>query len=318
MRNNTAVKKICLVFKTHLDLGYTALAEEILTRYREKLIPTSLDVAEELRKRGGAERFSWTMGSWIIHDCLTNGPAALRARMEEGIRAGDLHWLGVPFTTHTELMDESLFQFGLSISQGLDARFGRTTIAAKMTDVPGHTRSMLPHLAQAGIRFLHIGCNPGCTHPDVPDIFRWRSPDASEILVIYHKKEYGEITVPPGLDVGIAFAHTSDNVGPQSAEAILEIYEKLRAQYPNAVIEAGSLDAFAEALLPYAERFPLITQELGDTWIHGPGSAPRRLAQYRALSRLRKEWIAAGRFDDERPDHYAFSPYCAIWHEGQD
>ncbi len=307
MNRPAAVKRIYLVFKTHLDLGYTALASEIFASYRDRLIPESLAVADALRARGGTERFSWTMGSWIVHECLEAGAPELRASMEAGIRKGDIHWLGVPFTTHTELMDPSLYRFGLSISRKLDERFGRTTIAAKLTDVPGHTRSMVPLLAEAGIRFLHIGCNPGSACPVVPDLFRWAAPDGSEVLVMYHKKEYGEIMVPPGLNFGIACAHTSDNVGPQKLDKILAIYADLRQRFPNAEIEATSLDAFATALLPHAEQFPVVTREIGDTWIHGPGSAPNRLARYRTLSRLRRQWIADGSFDDEKPTHYGFS-----------
>ena len=33
-------------------------------------------------------------------------------------------------------MDRELFQYGLSLSQKLDERFGMKTVAAKMTDVP--------------------------------------------------------------------------------------------------------------------------------------------------------------------------------------
>ena len=88
--------------------------------------------------------------------------------MEEAIDAGDVVWHGLPFTTYTEMMDASLFRFGLSLSQELDRRFGKKTIAAKMSDVPGHTRAIVPMLAEAGIRVLHIGVNPSSTPPDVP------------------------------------------------------------------------------------------------------------------------------------------------------
>jgi len=75
-----------------------------------------------------------------------------------------------------------LFEFGLSLSQELDARFGRQTIAAKMTDVPGHTRGIVPLLAQAGVKFLHIGVNPASTVPGVPPLFRWQDPSGAEIV----------------------------------------------------------------------------------------------------------------------------------------
>ena len=96
--------------------------------------------------------------------------------MEDAILAGDITWHGLPFTTHSELMDADLFRFGLSLSKELDNRFGKHTIAAKLTDVPGHTRGIIPLLADAGIKFLHIGVNPGSTVPGVPPLFRWQDP----------------------------------------------------------------------------------------------------------------------------------------------
>lgn len=41
---------------------------------------------------------------------------------------------------------------------------------------------------------------------------------------------------------------------------------------------------------------PVITKELGDTWIHGVGSDPVLMAEFRALSRLRLNWINQSKF----------------------
>lgn len=60
-------------------------------------------------------------------------------------------------TTHTELMDAGLLEHGISIGRALDARFGTHTIAAKMTDVPGHTIGLVPFLQRAGLEYLHLG-----------------------------------------------------------------------------------------------------------------------------------------------------------------
>src|SRR5262249_15134854 len=147
-------------------------------------------------------------------------------------RRGDIVWHGLPLTTHSELMSPDLFRFGLSLSQELDARFGKKTIAAKMTDVPGHTRGIVPLLAEARIQFLHIGVNPASTPPAVPPVFVWRSPDGSEVMVMYQKGSYGDLQIVPGLDEAIAFAHTEDNKGPQTIEQVRETYAHLREEFP--------------------------------------------------------------------------------------
>src|SRR6185436_17475502 len=121
-----------------------------------------------------------------------------------------IRWHALPFTTHSELMSPDLFRAGLSYGQELDRRFGRTTIAAKMTDVPGHTIGIVPLLAEAGVQFLHLGVNAASPVPQVPDVFRWRAPDGSEVIVMY-QPSYGETHFPPHMEDGLGFAHTNDN-----------------------------------------------------------------------------------------------------------
>ena len=100
------------------------------------------------------------------------------------------------------------------------------TVAAKMTDVPGHTRAMVPELANAGLKFLHLGVNPASSVPDVPPLFRWKAPDGQEIVVMYNG-DYGEFTEIGDTGAALYFAHTGDNRGPQSAEEIRRLYKDI-------------------------------------------------------------------------------------------
>ncbi|MBN9390168.1 MAG: DUF5054 domain-containing protein [Chloroflexi bacterium] len=287
------VKEVDLIFKTHLDIGFTDYARNVVNNYFTGFIPQALKVSRQLREENRPERFIWTTGSWLIYEFLEKAPPARRAELEAAIEAGDIRWHGLPFTTHSELLDSSLFEFGLSLSQELDRRFGKKTIAAKMTDVPGHTRSIVPLLAAAGIEFLHIGVNPASTPPDVPPVFVWRDQlSHSDVIVIYQKGSYGDLTVVPGLDAAIAFAHTVDNLGPQSPDEIIHEYDKMRQKFPGAILRASTMDDYALKLRTVKGSLPVINAELGDTWIHGAGSDPKKIAQYRELARLRRAWLA--------------------------
>ena len=157
------MKEILVLFKTHLDVGFTNLAANVVDNYLNAYIPKAMEVAKAMR--GKDERFVWTVGSWMIREYLRRGgdPAA----MEDAIAHGDIRWHGLPFTTHTELMNVPLFEHGAAISKQLDQRFGMTTRAAKMTDVPGHTRSMVPLLAKAGIIPDYRGYFPSVEQKDV-------------------------------------------------------------------------------------------------------------------------------------------------------
>ncbi|MBA3848215.1 MAG: hypothetical protein H0X45_16415, partial [Planctomycetes bacterium] len=261
-----------VVFKTHLDIGFTDLAAEVIRRYREDYLPAALNVARELRQRGG-DRFIWTTGSWLIDDALEHGDAALKKSLEAGIAAGDVRWHALPFTMHTELLDADLVRHGLSLSQRLDKRFGLKTIAAKMTDVPGHTRGLVPLLVDAGVTFLHIGVNPASRAPQVPDCFRWKLGEA-EIVVGYDKSGYGTALEIEGCDHVLAFAHTGDNQGPQGPDQILAEFARVRSSFTGADVRAGTLDDFARAVDGVRASLPVVDQEIGDTWIHGTGTDP--------------------------------------------
>ena len=65
-----SVRVVHLVAKTHLDLGFTALAAEVEQQYLEDFFPRAIAVAAELREQGGPERLTWTTGSWILHRAL--------------------------------------------------------------------------------------------------------------------------------------------------------------------------------------------------------------------------------------------------------
>ncbi len=286
---------IHLIFKTHLDIGFTDLAGNVVKTYFDVFIPSAINTARKLKQTGGSDRFIWTTGSWLIFEYLERGTTQQRKELENAIEAGDIQWHGLPFTTHTELMGKSLFKYGLSLSHQLDRRFGKKTVSGKMTDVPGHTRGMVPLLSEAGIRFVHLGANEASTPPDVPPTFMWKDAASNtNVTVMYQKGGYGGLIRVPGLAHTLAFAHTNDNQGAQSLEEVQKIYRDLRQKFPDAEIIGSTMDAFANHLLDVEAQLPVIEQELGDTWIQGVGSDPTKVSRYRELARLREHWLKSG------------------------
>ena len=106
-----------------------------------------------------------------------------------------------------------------------------------------------------------------------------------------YEGSYGQTFILPGGEYGLAFGHSMDNLGPQNEVEVGEIYRQLRKEHPDAVVFASTLNAFAERLLPIRASLPVVTQEIGDSWIHGVGSDPVKVSQFRELLRLRKEWL---------------------------
>lgn len=298
-------KHIHVVFKTHLDIGFTDLAHHVAERYRNVFIPKSIAAAQYFEEHPESGSFIWTTGSWLIHDLLKYGSSEQQQQVEAAIRKGHLKWHALPFTTHSELLDPLLLEYALSLSTELDARFGTQTIAAKMTDVPCHTRSIITHLAKAGVKYLHIGVNGSSHVPHVPEVFLWRNTDGSEIVVQY-SKDYGSSFQVEGLQDVLHFAHTHDNHGPSSVEQIEEQFKQLKALYPDAVIEASTLDRYAEKLWEYRGSLPVVEQEIGDSWIHGAASDPYKIACYLELLRLRDQWLADRSLTTEDDEYKVF------------
>ena len=187
-----------------------------------------------------------------------------------------------------------MYDAGLRINRRLDERFGRRTTAGKMTDVPGHTRGIIAPIVAAGVRLVHIGINAASKLPRVPGAFRWRDAAGRELVMIF-TADYGGVTIVPGSDAVLAMTMTNDNHGPPPADAIARTYADLRQRFPDAEVVASTLSAFADELLADNPPLPLVTDEIGDTWIHGVGSDPRRVADLLELRRARDAWVAQGR-----------------------
>ncbi|MCR5753228.1 MAG: DUF5054 domain-containing protein [Acetatifactor sp.] len=301
--DKSKIKKVHVVFKTHLDIGFTDMGATVLERYRKEYIPHSIDLAFQMNTEKD-KKFIWTVGSFLIDDFFKNCDKESCEKLREAIRRGDICWHGLACTTHTELLDEELFHFDLSISDRLDAQFGKKTIATKMTDVPGHTKAIVKMLAEHGKQYLHIGVNPSSMVPEVPTTFLWKS-EGKEIVVQY-SFQYGSPCYVEGMDEALEFAHTGDNLGPQSAEAIQEEMDRIQSMYPNATIVASTMDAYAESVWKIKDTLPVIEEEIGDTWIHGIASDPLKVARYRELVRLKNIWKESGKIQENSEEYKEF------------
>lgn len=268
-------KEVLVLFKTHLDIGFTDFSSNIVDKYIYKSIPKAIEVGYELKDTDTP--FVWTLGSWMVNEALKRDESGI---VDKAIKDGIIVWHALPFTTHTELMNSELFELGLDISKDLDKRYGRKTTAAKMTDVPGHTIGMVPSMEKYGVRFLHIGVNPATPLPPVPRIFKWECGKSS--IVVMYQTDYGfkdEFD-----DFVVYFAHTGDNIGPQSANEVIDIYKRIKEEYPDCRIIPATLDDVADRILKLKD-IPAFDKEIGDTWIHGAGTDPQKVSRYRRLLR---------------------------------
>ena len=298
------MKKVIVISKTHLDLGFTDYAENIRRKYIDTYIPGAISLAKQLNT-ADKKKFIWTTGSWILKEALKDDDLTRRRNLEEAIKKGDIVPHAMPFTTHTELLDEETLNYGLSIVDNLDSMRGRKTVAAKMTDVPGHTRSLVALLAKKGIKLLHIGVNGASALAKVPECFLWRDGEY-EIIVIY-SGSYGGAFKCNYIDEILYFDHTLDNRGTPSADKISKKLAKIQREYPEYEVTAGNLDEYADILWEQRSKLPVIFGEIGDTWIHGSASDPYKTAALRRLMKLKRHWLSEGSMQRNSDEYNGFS-----------
>jgi hypothetical protein len=77
-------------------------------------------------------------------------------------------------------------------------------------------------------------------------------------------------------------------------QEVLSNYEILREQFPGAKLKASKFEDFVEAVQPIRSQLPVVTKEIGDTWIQGIASDPKKMAMYRSFSQALEECSTAG------------------------
>lgn len=81
----------------------------------------------------------------------------------------------------------------------------------------------------------------------------------------------------------------TDNTGPPAGVSeVTGILDSVRKEYPGATVLASTFDAFFEDVQPVRQQLPVISLEVGDTWVYGNPSDPLKMAQYRAIQRA---WV---------------------------
>ncbi len=107
--NGANTKRVLVVFKCHLDLGFIDTQANVIRKYFEVYYPHALKVTAEMRA-SGSDRYVWSTGSWLLYEYLEQAKPDARKQMEKAVTDGDIAWHALPFTWQTELMDRSMIE----------------------------------------------------------------------------------------------------------------------------------------------------------------------------------------------------------------
>jgi len=304
------IREVIIASKNHLDVGFTSTVPELMRRIRTSDADGVLNLLNVDRSRPEAQWIRWMLPAWSM-DVMLGGTYApeRRARLEESVRTRRLLCQAMPFTIETEASDLEEMVRLLSYGSDISRRFGIDLPRhAKQTDVPEQGWALPTVLANAGVKYLHIGINQGCKQnadlAKIPPLCWWEGPDGSRILLGYCPN-YGEVrgspkfTVPKGWKhrTYLAYYMRGDNQGPISAKDAEAVMANVRKAIPGVKVRFGDPSDFAAAIIAEEKespRLPVIRGDMPDTWIHGQMTAPEETAIHR---RAQTELITLGVLD---------------------
>jgi len=275
------IEEIILVYESHFDIGYTHLASETIHNYRTRTIEGALDVVDKNKNLPVEQQFVWTIPGWpmkkILEDWEGQTPQR-RQRVRDAFRDGHFAVHALPFTMQVELMEPEGMVRSLGYASKLARDAGKPLpTGAKMTDVPSHTKFTPTLLKNAGVNFLHLGCNPGSAPPEVPFLFWWEGPDGSRLLTMY-SASYGNSLFPPDdwkYKTWIAMMMGSDNKPPPSPEKVREHIKAIQEKLPGVKVRIGTIGDFGDRMVKEdLSDLPVIREDMPDSWIHGPMCNP--------------------------------------------
>lgn len=276
------VKKVIVVFKTHVDLGFTNLAKNVLETYTGSMMDDLIRVCAVDSHKPIGKRYAWTLPSWMLRECVDRAETSEKKKyLIRLIKQQQLRWHALPFTSHTEFSGMEEYIRGMQISRELEERFCIGYHDAKMTDVPGHTWGLPMLLQQAGIEFLHLGSNVTSNVLDIPSLFWWEGCDGSRVLTYYSKGGYGSDLVPPAdwpYPVWLAMLQTNDNSGADDVDVMKRLWTRAERELPEVEVVVGSLQDFSREVVQCGLDIPVVRADLSDSWIRGVASAPEKVA----------------------------------------
>lgn len=274
---DTLLKSVIVVYKTHFDIGYTAMARDVVHEYRTEMVDRVLDAIAVNSQQPREQQFVWTLSGWPMKQILWEGQTPeRRQKLEQALRDGNLAVHAYPFTTHTETAELEDLVRGLGISSALNRQFGLPlSTGAKMTDVPGQSWIFPTLFAHAGIRFYHMGGPLVNMTFNLPPMFWWEGPDGSRLLTLYNNG-YGSDRLPPEdwpYATWLYISMTGDNQGPPAPDTVKDDIAFYRSRGIDAKV--GTFDDFATQILQEdLSGLPVVRSDIPDPWIYGVMSMP--------------------------------------------
>ena len=316
-----AIKTVHVVQSCHLDVGFADTCAGITNRYFDKFYLDVVETAANLTAKNGPDgpNLTFLTHPYLISlyfDCPQGYPglhcpdAASKAKVHEALKDGTIYLQGFPHSGEPETFDAGTLAAALEFSRNVSLTYAPGQPPSKtysQRDVPGITRGAVPVFAKHGIEIVSIGSNgaseaptelPGKNPAGGAPVFRWRV-DGAEVFVLWHASGYGGDKIHDchiADDEALCPDWVGDNGGARSEASVISNFASIQKEYPNAKVQTSTFDQFLPALqrANASGALPVLTDEVGDTWIHGIQSDPFKTRAFRAMQRARSSCVASG------------------------
>ncbi len=328
--------KVYLIPHSHVDIGYTDLQANVRKKHISNLL-TALDLIRSSGHNPVGSRFKWNLEViWPFNTYLPTAPAAVRNQVETDLRAGSLGLDGFYGNLLTGLCtsDELLHAFddGLVIA----SREGVPLTAGMQDDVPGNTWGNVSALAQAGIKYLSLGPNPGdrmgqslIRWQDKP--FYWQSESGRHRVLVW--MVHGGYSLGVGLGGNLTgflpgylsglqrdgypyditclhWLSTGDNGAPDPELAATVAAWNRKYVSPQLIISRTAAP-FKALISRYGNKIPTLRGDFTPYWEDGAGTSARETALNRNAAARIEQAEALWAMCNRAP--FASTAFHAAW-----
>jgi alpha-mannosidase len=343
-------RELYLLPHSHVDIGYSDL-QVVVEKNHWKYLEQAIDLAQKTADYPPGARFKWNVEVlWAAETYLRQ---ASPDKQEAFIDAAKKGWIGLHGLLANELTGlchpEELFHL-TEFARRLSRRYDLTINSAMITDIPSYTWSLIPALAQSGIRYFSSGPNYMPNLPDGGDRigralktwgdrpFYWVSPSGAEKVLFwmagrgyswFHGLNMGNLSFEkkqpifdylreleesgyPYAMVQVRYTVGGDN-GPPDPN-LSDLVKKWNEEYesPKFVI-ATSQEMFEEFERRYAEKIPSVRGDFTPYWEDGAASTAMETAMNRnSAARLVQAEALWAMID---PEHFPAEEFYEAWRQ---
>jgi len=343
-------RELFLLPHSHVDIGYSDL-QVVVEKNHWKYFEQAIELAQKTEGYPPGARFKWNVEVlWAAQTYLSQATTEKREAFIDAVKKG---WIGLQALLANELTGlchpEELFHL-TEFARDLAKRYELSINSAMITDIPSYTWSLVPALAQSGVKYFSSGPNYMSNLPDGGDRigkalkawgdrpFYWVSPSGTEKVLFwmagrgyswFHSLNMGNLSLEkrrpifdylreledsgyPYSMVQVRYTVGGDN-GPPDPD-LCDFVKTWNEEYesPKFVI-ATSQEMFEEIERRYAEKIPAVRGDFTPYWEDGAASTALETAMTRAsAARLVQAEVLWAMID---PDNFPAAEFSEAWRQ---